>query len=75
MLVPKSKEEPIEQRHLKKLRTIMNPINFNPNINIDYALKQSENKKASSYEIVMIMNHSNIVRYLEYLCLSGWKKY
>lgn len=42
----------------------MNPINFNPNINIDYALKQSENKKSSLYEIVMMMNHSNIVRYL-----------
>ena len=64
-----------QDHHRKKLRNIVNPVEFNQGIETEEVVNVAKTGQKKEYEILFLMNHSNIVRYLEYLSASGRKKY
>ena len=69
-LVGFGKEEAeFENKFKKKLKHIINPVESMTNMKYEHI----KTKKDES-EVLLLMNHTNIVRYLEYISKSGRKK-
>ena len=69
-LVGFGKEEAdFENKFKKKLKHIINPMESMTNMKYEHI-----KSKKDEGEVLLLMNHTNIVRYLEYISKSGRKK-